>query len=76
MVECVMITFECFKHRNALLFFRYNSVLKPCETGVGHEYKGVIHQLVDDMVDTERPELVDLRHRNEGIKDLLRSGLK
>lgn len=51
-------------------------MLKPCETGVGHEYKGVIHQLVDDMVDTERPELVDLRHKNEGIKDLLRSGLK
>ncbi|XP_026761722.2 sec1 family domain-containing protein 2-like [Galleria mellonella] len=54
---------------------KYNSVLKPCETGVGHEYRGVLQQLVDDLVDTERPELTDLRHRNEGIKDLLRSGL-
>ncbi|XP_059052148.1 sec1 family domain-containing protein 2-like [Achroia grisella] len=54
---------------------KYNSVLKPCETGVGHEYRGVLQQLVDDLVDTERPEITDLRHRNEGLKDLLRSGL-
>ncbi|XP_061716299.1 sec1 family domain-containing protein 2-like [Cydia pomonella] len=54
---------------------KYNSVLKPCETGGGHEYRGVLQQLVEDLVDTERPELTDLRHRNEGLKDLLRSGL-
>ncbi|XP_026736435.1 sec1 family domain-containing protein 2-like [Trichoplusia ni] len=54
---------------------KYTSVLKPCETGVGHEYRGVLQQMVDDLVDTERPELVDLKHKNEGIKDLLRSGL-
>ncbi|RVE50891.1 hypothetical protein evm_004458 [Chilo suppressalis] len=54
---------------------RYNSVLKPCETGTGHEYKGLLQQLVEDLVDTERPEMTDLKHRNEGIKDLLRSGL-
>ncbi|XP_013194849.2 sec1 family domain-containing protein 2 [Amyelois transitella] len=54
---------------------KYNSVLKRCETGVGHEYRGVLQQLVEDLVDTERPEIPDLRHRNEGIKDLLRSGL-
>ncbi|KAJ0176524.1 hypothetical protein K1T71_007703 [Dendrolimus kikuchii] len=54
---------------------KYNSVLKPCETGAGHEYRGVLEQLISDLVDTERPELTDLRHRNEGIKDLLRSGL-
>ncbi|KAM3965112.1 sec1 family domain-containing protein 2 [Aphomia sociella] len=54
---------------------RYNSVLKPCETGVGHEYRGILQQLIEDLVDTAKPELTDLRHRNEGIKDLLRSGL-
>nr|XP_026499658.1 sec1 family domain-containing protein 2-like [Vanessa tameamea] len=54
---------------------KYNSVLKPCEAGTGHEYRGVLQQLVDDLVNTDRPELTDLRHRNEGIKDLLRSGL-
>ncbi|CAG4971455.1 unnamed protein product [Colias eurytheme] len=54
---------------------RYNSVLKPCESGIGHEYRGVLQQLVDDLVNTERPDMPDLRHRNEGIKDLLRSGL-
>ncbi|XP_038209861.1 sec1 family domain-containing protein 2-like [Zerene cesonia] len=54
---------------------RYNSVLKPCESGIGHEYRGVLQQLVDDLVNTERPDIPDLRHRNEGIKDLLRSGL-
>ncbi|CAH2096040.1 unnamed protein product [Euphydryas editha] len=54
---------------------KYNSVIKPCETGTGHEYRGVLQQLVEDLVDTDRPEMVDLRHRNEGIKDLLRSGL-
>ncbi|XP_050684636.1 sec1 family domain-containing protein 2-like [Leptidea sinapis] len=54
---------------------RYNSVLKQSENGVGHEYRGVLQQLVDDLVNTERPDLPDLRHRNEGIKDLLRSGL-
>ncbi|XP_072949393.1 sec1 family domain-containing protein 2-like [Epargyreus clarus] len=54
---------------------KYNSVLKPCDTGTGHEYRGVLQQLIDDLVDTDRPELVDLRHRNEGIKDLLRTGL-
>lgn len=54
---------------------KYNSVLKPCETGVGHEYRGVLEQLIADLVDMDKPELTDLRHRNEGIKDLLRSGL-
>ncbi|CAH4028408.1 sec1 family domain-containing protein 2-like [Pieris brassicae] len=54
---------------------RYNSVLKPCESGIGHEYRGVLQQLVDDLVNTERPDIPDLRHRNEGIKDLLRTGL-
>ncbi|XP_048478289.1 sec1 family domain-containing protein 2 isoform X2 [Plutella xylostella] len=54
---------------------RYNTVLKPTETGAGHEYRGVLQQLVDDLVDSARPELVDLRHRNHGVKDLLRSGL-
>ncbi|KAJ8731251.1 hypothetical protein PYW07_004415 [Mythimna separata] len=54
---------------------KYNSVLKPCETGVGHEYKGVLQQMVDDLVDTERPDMTDLKHRNDSIKDLLRSGL-
>ncbi|KAG6444474.1 sec1 family domain-containing protein 2 [Manduca sexta] len=54
---------------------KYNSVLKQCETGVGYEYRGVLQQLVDDLVDTDRPDLTDLKHRNEGIKDLLRSGL-
>lgn len=51
-------------------------MLKPCESGNGHEYRGVLQQLVDDLVNTDRPDLIDLRHRNEGIKDLLRSGLK
>ncbi|XP_045772551.1 sec1 family domain-containing protein 2-like [Maniola jurtina] len=54
---------------------KYNSVLKPCETGTGHEYRGVLQQLVDDLVNTDRPDLTDLRHRNEGIKELLRTGL-
>ncbi|CAK1551211.1 unnamed protein product [Leptosia nina] len=54
---------------------RYNSVLKPCESGIGHEYRGVLQQLVDDLVNTERPDIPDLVHKNEGIKDLLRSGL-
>lgn len=54
---------------------KYNSVLKPCETGVGHEYRGVLQQMVDDLVDTERPDMTDLKHRNDSIKDLLRSGL-
>lgn len=57
----------------------YNVVLKPCETGVGHEYKGLLQQLVDDLVDTERPEMFDLRHKNESLvlktKDLIRTGL-
>lgn len=57
-------------------FCRYNSVLKPRETGVGHEYRGVLQQLVDDLVDTERPGMTDLKYRNDSIKDLLRSGLK
>ncbi|XP_068633189.1 sec1 family domain-containing protein 2-like [Battus philenor] len=55
---------------------KYGSVLKPCDSGSGHEYRGVLQQLVDDIVDSKRPELTDLRHRNDdGIKDLLRSGL-
>ncbi|CAH2208529.1 jg22342, partial [Pararge aegeria aegeria] len=53
----------------------YTSVLKPCETGTGHEYRGVLQQLVDDLVNMDRPELTDLRHRNDGIKDFLRTGL-
>ncbi|XP_045448073.1 sec1 family domain-containing protein 2-like [Melitaea cinxia] len=57
------------------ILHKYNSILKPCETGVGHEYRGVLQQLVEDLVNTDRPEMVDLRHRNEGIKDFLRSGL-
>uniref|UniRef100_A0A2A4J3N2 Sec1 family domain-containing protein 2 n=1 Tax=Heliothis virescens TaxID=7102 RepID=A0A2A4J3N2_HELVI len=57
------------------ILHKYNSVLKTCETGVGHEYRGVLQQLVEDLVDTERPEMTDLKHRNESIKDLLRSGL-
>ncbi|CAG5045028.1 unnamed protein product [Parnassius apollo] len=56
------------------ILHRYTSVLKPCETGSGHEYRGVLQQLVDDIVNSDRPELNDLRHRNEGIKDLLLSG--
>lgn len=59
-----------------LFVSRYNSILKPCETGIGYEYRGVLQQLVEDLVNTDRPEMVDLRHRSEGIKDLLRSGLK
>ncbi|XP_052741463.1 sec1 family domain-containing protein 2 [Bicyclus anynana] len=54
---------------------RYHSVLKPCDAGTGHEYRGVLQQLVDDLVNTDRPDLVDLQHRNDGIKDLLRTGL-
>ncbi|XP_049873196.1 sec1 family domain-containing protein 2-like [Pectinophora gossypiella] len=57
------------------ILLKYNSVLKPSESTVGHEYRGVLQQLVEDLVDTERPEMPDLRHRNEGLKDLLRSGL-
>lgn len=56
----------------------YNMLLKPCETGVGHEYKGLLQQLVDDMVDTERPEMYDLRYKGDSLvhktKDLIRSG--
>ncbi|KAL4716701.1 hypothetical protein ACJJTC_004820 [Scirpophaga incertulas] len=54
---------------------KYQSVLKPCETGLGHEYRGLLQQLTEALVDTERPDLPDLRSRNEGIKDLLRTGL-
>ncbi|CAG9561771.1 unnamed protein product [Danaus chrysippus] len=54
---------------------KFTSVLRPCESGSGHEYSGVLQQLVEALVDSERPELSDLRHRHDGIKDLLRSGL-
>ncbi|XP_041979051.1 sec1 family domain-containing protein 2-like [Aricia agestis] len=57
------------------ILHKYSSVMKPCESGVGHEYKGVLQQLTEDVVDSTRPDLTDLRCRNEGIKDLLRSGL-
>lgn len=55
---------------------RYNSVLKPCEDGNGEEYKGLLQQLVEDLVNTDRPELKDLSHRSEGFKDLLLSGFR
>ncbi|KAL0883011.1 hypothetical protein ABMA27_016495 [Loxostege sticticalis] len=74
MSKCVMSRLKDIAQMRRILN-KYQSVLKPCETGVGHEYKGLLQQLVDDLVDTERPETPDLRHRNEGIKDLLRSGL-
>jgi hypothetical protein len=51
-------------------------VLKACEAGVGHEYRGMVQQLAEDLVRAERPDLVDLRCRKEGLKDLLRTGLK
>ncbi|KAH9627875.1 hypothetical protein HF086_015319 [Spodoptera exigua] len=58
------------------VFHKYNSILKPCETGVGHEYRSALQQLVDDMVDTDRPDLVDLdQYRSDKLKTLLRSGL-
>ncbi|XP_063825674.1 sec1 family domain-containing protein 2-like [Ostrinia nubilalis] len=74
MSKSVMIRLKDIAQMRKILN-KYQSVLKPCENGVGHEYKGLLQQLVDDLVDTERPETPDLRHRNEGIKDLLRSGL-
>lgn len=78
--ECDEISQKTLKRLKEIALMRknlqkYNSLIKTSETGIGHEYRGLLLQLVDDLVDTDRPELTDLRHRNEGIKDLLRSGL-
>ncbi|KPI95637.1 Sec1 family domain-containing protein 2 [Papilio xuthus] len=53
---------------------KYTSVLKASESGVGYEYVGVLQQLVHEMTSCERPELSDLRHRHDGLKDILRTG--
>uniref|UniRef100_A0A2H1V2I0 SFRICE_015326 n=1 Tax=Spodoptera frugiperda TaxID=7108 RepID=A0A2H1V2I0_SPOFR len=58
------------------VFHKYNSILKPCETGVGHEYRSAVQQLVEDMVNTDKPDLGDLdQYRSDKLKTLLRSGL-
>lgn len=77
--ECVAMSKDIMDRLRAVSMMRksmhrYSSVLKPCEDGSGEEYKGLLQQLVEDLVNTDRPELPDLSHRSEGLKDLLLTG--
>lgn len=78
--ECDIISKDIMKRLKEIsqmgsLMVRYKSVLHRDEAGMSFEYKGILQQLVEDLVNTDRPDIQDLKFRNDGLKDLLRSGL-
>ncbi|XP_077286035.1 sec1 family domain-containing protein 2-like [Arctopsyche grandis] len=53
---------------------RYKSVINVIDKVSPSEYKGVLQQLIGDIVDIRRPDMPDLKCRTAGLKDFLLSG--
>lgn len=51
-------------------------MIKVLDSASPGEYKGVLQQLVCDLVDERKPEIPDLKCRTGGLKDFLKSGLR
>ena len=54
-------------------FARYRSLLVKNAAGQ-IEYKSMLSQLVQQIYDPERPELIDIEFRSHGLKDFIKTG--
>jgi len=73
MFSCVI----CFVYINnnslvVLLFARH--VYEPGSLSSQARLKPLLKQIVEDIVDSSRPELVDVVHKSSGFGDFLKSG--
>jgi hypothetical protein len=52
----------------------YRDVFEPGSLSSQARLKPLLKQVVEDIVDPNRPELVDISHKSSGLGDLLKSG--
>jgi len=55
-----------------LLYVRH--VYEPGSLSSQARLKPLLRQIIEDVVDSSRPELVDVVHKSSGFGDLLKSG--
>ena len=60
--------------KQCLLFLYYRSVHEPGSLSSQARLKPLLRQIVEDIVDNSRPDLVDISHKSAGFGDLLKSG--
>lgn len=55
---------------------KYKSVVHSANKSQPAEFKSILEQLMEDLLNPSKPEMIDLASKSIGITDLLKSSLR